>query len=187
MIPPASFPTSRNLESKTSFRLDTNQHHIACLFTSTNYGKNVSSPEIILRNTASALRDLEAQVSSLKREKGWKGEIWAVRINSGRFGVVWSRTRAVLENGPFDITVVRPENEDEPQGFENIQADGNGGCAENENENEGEHVRGGDGNSLKRKALGVVESGGDTEQDGEKVNMNPSKRTRTKELKDVRG
>ena len=39
------------------------------------------------------------------------GNSYAVRINSGKFGVQWQRTKAVLEAGDLDITVLRPEGE----------------------------------------------------------------------------
>ena len=39
------------------------------------------------------------------------GKCYAVRINSGKFGVAWQRTKAVLEAGDLDITVLRPEGE----------------------------------------------------------------------------
>ena len=34
-----------------------------------------------------------------------------MRINSGKFGVEWQKTKAVLEAGDVDITVFRPEEE----------------------------------------------------------------------------
>lgn len=76
------------------------------------YGKNVDGAETILQNTASALRDLAARIAGL-RGKGWDGEVWAVRINSGKFGVEWRRTRAVLEGGEVGMKVVAPEEEGE--------------------------------------------------------------------------
>lgn len=39
-----------------------------------------------------------------------------MRINSGRFGVEWLKTKAVLEAGDLDITVVRPEEEEKVDG-----------------------------------------------------------------------
>lgn len=41
-----------------------------------------------------------------------KGECWAVKINSGRFGVGWERTRRVLEGGGIDLVVLGPEGEE---------------------------------------------------------------------------
>ena len=51
------------------------------------------------------------------REMGEEmGSCYAVRINSGRFGVEWQKTRAVMEAGDLDITVVRPEEEEKVEG-----------------------------------------------------------------------
>ena len=44
------------------------------------------------------------------------GNCCAVRINSGRFGVEWQKTKAVLEAGDLDITVFRPEAEEKVGG-----------------------------------------------------------------------
>ena len=86
-------------------------HYIACLFTSLDYGKRVSPPEEILLNTRKALRDLARQVAEMRGSGEEIGNCHAVRINSGRFGVEWQKTKAVLEAGDLDITVVRPEEE----------------------------------------------------------------------------
>jgi len=49
------------------------------------------APDLILQSVVSALRDLEAQIAGLSGK--WRGgEVWAVRIYSGRFGVEWRRT-----------------------------------------------------------------------------------------------
>ena len=51
------------------------------------------------------------------RESGEEmGRCYAVRINSGRFGVEWQKTKAVLEAGDLDVTVVRPEGEGKVEG-----------------------------------------------------------------------
>ena len=39
-----------------------------------------------------------------------------MRINSGRFGVEWQKTKAVLEAGDLDVIVVRPEEEEKVEG-----------------------------------------------------------------------
>ncbi len=44
------------------------------------------------------------------------GNCYAVRINSGRFGVEWQKTKAVMEAGDLDITVFRPEAEEKVGG-----------------------------------------------------------------------
>ena len=50
------------------------------------------------------------------------GGCYAVRINSGRFGVEWRRTRAVLEDGGLDITVVRSGEGEEEDRAERVGA-----------------------------------------------------------------
>ena len=47
------------------------------------------------------------------------GNCYAVRINSGKFGVEWQRTMAVLEAGDLDITVLKPEEGKEGDGAGN--------------------------------------------------------------------
>lgn len=84
-------------------------HYIACLFTSLDYGKRVSPAEEILENTRNALKDLAKQVAEMRALDEDMGNCYAVRINSGKFGVEWQKTKAVLEAGELDITVVRPE------------------------------------------------------------------------------
>lgn len=111
-------------------------HWVACLFTSVGYGHSIDSTEQIVANTERALADLARQIeqvrstervgteaedaSSLpppvkaeaKQAKLIVGPCWSVRLNSGRFGVDWSRTKTVLERGTLDIHVVRPPSED---------------------------------------------------------------------------
>lgn len=48
----------------------------------------------------------------MKEAGGEVGSCYAVRINSGKFGVEWRRTKAVLEAGELDITILRPEGEE---------------------------------------------------------------------------
>lgn len=105
LIPPPN-AANRRQESKTP-------HYIACLFTSLDYGKRVSPPKEILENTRNALKDLAKQVAEI-RDLGDEGigKCYAVRINSGKFGVEWEKTKAVLEAGDLAITVVRPEGEE---------------------------------------------------------------------------
>ncbi len=54
--------------------------------------------------------DLASQLDALRAEKPelGLGQCRAVRINSGKFGVPWSRTKEVLEEGTLDMVVVRP-------------------------------------------------------------------------------
>lgn len=44
------------------------------------------------------------------------GELWAVRLNSGKFGVKWDRTKRVLEQCGMDLMVVGPEEEEDEGG-----------------------------------------------------------------------
>lgn len=102
--------------------------YIACLYTSNGYGKNVDPLEMILSHTQQALEDLAMQIKTLKGDGKEAGECRAVRINSGRFGVPWDRTREILKDGPLNIVVVRPEHEDAGQAVETNQKaeDGSG-------------------------------------------------------------
>ena len=86
-------------------------HYIACLFTSLDYGKRVSPPEEILDSTKNALEDLARQIAEVRQSGQKLGDCHAVRINSGKFGVAWQKTKAVLEAGEVNITVFRPEEE----------------------------------------------------------------------------
>ena len=62
-------------------------------------------------NTKSALKDLARQIAEIQQSGQELGDCHAVRINSGKFGVEWQKTKAVLEAGDVDITVLRPEEE----------------------------------------------------------------------------
>ncbi|KAL1953134.1 hypothetical protein VTO42DRAFT_3569 [Malbranchea cinnamomea] len=100
------------------------KHWIACLFTSWHYGlRNRSPPDVVLRNTASALEDLKAQLEGLRlrgeeRESGANAqrddvprELFACRFNAGLFAVPWRQTKEVLEKSGLKVTVVRPPGE----------------------------------------------------------------------------
>lgn len=87
---------------------------IACLFTSTGYGKkNRSNPgrdpvDQILTHTKTALGDLRMQLegfgpSNFNADSNWQtddekpGRILAVKFNSGAFGVPWESTEALIK------------------------------------------------------------------------------------------
>ena len=108
LIPPSDASNQRQA-SKTP-------HYIACLFTSLDYGKSVSPVEEILGNTQNALKDLAIQVAEMREAGEEVGACYAVRINSGKFGVEWQKTKAVSEAGELDITVLRPEGEEKADG-----------------------------------------------------------------------
>ena len=52
------------------------------------------------------------------------GECWAVRINSGKFGVEWDRTKPVLENGAVDMRVIQVAEPDVKEWGESEQGFG---------------------------------------------------------------
>ena len=101
------------------------KHWIICLFTSRQFGKNVSPPDTILANTELAIADMKEQLARLAEtgvsttgegeEEGGgmsaPGELWSCRFNSGLFRVEWSRSRRVLEEAGLEVTVVRPVGE----------------------------------------------------------------------------
>lgn len=82
--------------------------------------------EKVLLNTEHAVADLGRQITEIRastedKSEGSKsktgeaekqmarmvlGDCWAVRINSGKFGVEWNRTKAVLEQGAVDMRVI---------------------------------------------------------------------------------
>ena len=64
-----------------------------------------------MENTKNALEDLTRQIAEIRQSGQELGACHAVRINSGKFGVEWKKTKAVLEAGDVDITVFRPEEE----------------------------------------------------------------------------
>ena len=100
------------------------KHWIICLFTSRQFGKNVSPPDTILANTELAIADMKEQLARLavrttdegEQDGGSSGmsapgELWSCRFNSGLFRVEWSRSRRVLEEAGLEVTVVRPVGE----------------------------------------------------------------------------
>ncbi|RDB14854.1 ADP-ribose 1''-phosphate phosphatase [Hypsizygus marmoreus] len=78
--------------------------HIACLFTSRAYGKRKDKPEEILVATRSAVQDLVRQNRDGKL-------LHACRFNSGKFGVPWEMTEAVLTEIDTTMTIYTPANE----------------------------------------------------------------------------
>lgn len=95
------------------------KHWIICLFTSRQFGKNVSPPDTILANTELAIAEMKEQLARLavrninEDEGNGSGmsaprELWSCRFNSGLFRVEWSRSRRVMEEAGLEVTVVRP-------------------------------------------------------------------------------
>ncbi|KAH9480582.1 ADP-ribose 1''-phosphate phosphatase [Psilocybe cubensis] len=73
-------------------------HDIACLFTSRAYGRRKDAPAQILAATRAAVMDLlEKNVSNKP--------LHACRFNSGKFGVPWQETEAVLKDLKVTMTV----------------------------------------------------------------------------------
>ena len=82
-------------------------------------------------------------------------ECYAVRINSGKFGVPWENTKRVLEGGGVDMVVLRPEEE----GGEENKIDGQ--------EHGKESVEGGEIEGKARVKRKVGGEGVDGEWDGD--------------------
>ncbi|KAL6710101.1 ADP-ribose 1''-phosphate phosphatase [Coniothyrium glycines] len=68
-------------------------HWIGCLFTSAKYGKGKDKPDVIVRNTTLAMEMLLALMDKVDGI----AEVRMCKINSGKFGVPWEKTSAVLE------------------------------------------------------------------------------------------
>ena len=83
------------------------------MFTSLGYGKSQSSADVILEMTKKAMGDLNKKLKFLKGTGQDLGDLWAVRINSGKFGVDWQRTKRILEQCGMDLTIVYPPEDEE--------------------------------------------------------------------------
>ncbi|KAF1955695.1 hypothetical protein CC80DRAFT_525891 [Byssothecium circinans] len=73
------------------------KHWIGCLFTSAKYGKAKDKPDVILSNTAPAMKELLGEAKTVTKDGKGVGEVRMCMINSARFGVPWERTVEVLE------------------------------------------------------------------------------------------
>lgn len=69
----------------------------------------------ILAATKSALGDLKGQIEKLEVVVGERSkdehnegpyELWGCRFNSGKFGVPWERSRAIVEEIGLKMTVI---------------------------------------------------------------------------------
>lgn len=96
LIPPSSPSNRTDLNPQRGYE---KRHFVACLFTSVGFGRHKDTKADILHNTASAMRSLLREWAELRVSGNGVdiGELWACKINSGKFGVPWERTRAVLE------------------------------------------------------------------------------------------
>ncbi|KAL8822101.1 MAG: hypothetical protein Q9191_007156 [Dirinaria sp. TL-2023a] len=81
--------------------------HIATLIVSESWGRGRSEKAPMLRYTGNALEDLNHQLSGRGLNNA---PVFAVRLNSGLFGVPWEETRAVLRAGPLNMTILTPED-----------------------------------------------------------------------------
>ena len=130
MIPPQSVEEEDEEENEENDSdgeksdINTNHYWIACVFTSLGFGRTVSSAEVILDSTKRGIGDLHKKLSFLKASGKEIGDVWAVRINSGKFGVQWDRTKRILEQCAVNLRVVRPpeEGEDEEKEGTTIKA-----------------------------------------------------------------
>jgi ADP-ribose 1''-phosphate phosphatase len=82
----------------TCLMIPVDNHTIACLFTSENYGSFKDSPQQILKNT----QDAVAHMIALNRDNK---EIHMCKINSGLFGVDWNDTKLTLDSFNYPFTV----------------------------------------------------------------------------------
>ncbi|KAL9120719.1 MAG: hypothetical protein Q9187_002729 [Circinaria calcarea] len=131
LIPPQSVEEEENEENDNDGEkpdINTNHYWIACVFTSLGYGRTVSSAEVILDSTKKGMGDLHKKLSFLKASGKEIGDVWAVKINSGMFGVQWDRTKRILEQCAVNLKVVRPveEGEDEEKEDTTIKAEVSG-------------------------------------------------------------
>ena len=131
IIPPQKqdYEAERADEGKAKEKEDTatttmkKKHWIICLFTSRQFGKNVSPADTVLANTELAIADMKGQLARLAETRvsttgegdsngmSAPGELWSCRFNSGLFRVEWSRSRRVMEEAGLEVTVVRPVGE----------------------------------------------------------------------------
>ncbi|KAF7289514.1 S5A-REDUCTASE domain-containing protein [Mycena chlorophos] len=80
------------------------EYDVACLFTSKDYGRRVDPPDQIIASTRSAVADLVAQNTTDSPK-----QLFGCRFNSGKFGVEWARTEAILDELEVDMSVYTME------------------------------------------------------------------------------
>ncbi|KAI9769018.1 MAG: ADP-ribose 1''-phosphate phosphatase [Candelina submexicana] len=92
---------------------DTRKHWIACLLTSQYYGRKRDLKDEILQNTLRAMQQLTSRIEDLRSAGKEIGELFACKINSGKFGVPWVDTQEVLQQvRGLVLNVVEAETED---------------------------------------------------------------------------
>jgi ADP-ribose 1''-phosphate phosphatase len=103
------FPKAREIYSKyckdngaaalgRCLLIESGDYTVGCLFTSAHYGRLKDSPQLILKHTRSAVRDLIAQAAV-------SDNIAMCKINAGLFAVPWPDTQAVLHEFKRQFTV----------------------------------------------------------------------------------
>ena len=73
----------------------------------------MSEPAVILESTEKAMKDLAQQLDEVSTKTEPIERVWAVKINSGRFGVDWQDSKRILEGGNLDLTIVSPPREND--------------------------------------------------------------------------
>lgn len=71
------------------------QHWIGCVFTSARYGRGKDKPDVIVQNTGKSIQMLLELISQVDDEVS---EIRMCKINSGKFGVPWEKTRDAIQS-----------------------------------------------------------------------------------------
>lgn len=83
---------------------DERQQFIGCMFTSRMYGRYRDKDSEIFKSTESAFKDLLEQIKDNEKIE----QLWMCKINSGMFGIRWTKTRSILRD------VVSTENTTKP-------------------------------------------------------------------------
>lgn len=85
----------------TAFLADTGDGRwVACLFTSDHAGAGKLAPTEILVHTATAMADLERQMTAYGQQS-----VSMPKINAGLFAVPWENTEEVIAKSTLNITV----------------------------------------------------------------------------------
>lgn len=66
------------------------------------------------------MTDLQKKMRFLKAKGAEFGELWTVKMNSGKFGVPWERTMRILEQCGVDLKVVYPAEEEGEEGMKDV-------------------------------------------------------------------
>lgn len=108
-------PQKQDYEGYGQGRAKAKRHWVICLFTSRGFGKNVDSPDTILKNTELAVADMKEQLARLEHTDAMLDRasppcvLWSCQFNSGLFRVDWARSKEILQRATLEVTVVSPE------------------------------------------------------------------------------